>query len=574
MKRLYPLFLFMLVATAFTNSDNPLLNYPKNYFRAPVSHTMLLSGTFGELRPNHFHAGIDVKPSTPGKTGQSLYAVADGHVERIKVSSVGYGNTLYISHPNGYTSVYAHLGRFSKKLREYIKQKQYEKKSFEIEVYPNPQEFTFKKGEVIGTLGLSGRSFGAHLHFEIRDTKTEKPINPLLFGFKVKDNIAPKLHELKVYSLNDKHETLDSKIIKFKKTKYGYRLSDTLYVGAWRCGLALKAYDHMNGVGNWNGVYSMEMFVDDSLAFDFKMETFSFDETRYINAHMDFRDRLLKKAYFNRCFRLPGNNLSIYNKKLNDGIITLSKYKAQKVEFIVKDVAGNKSNLKFYIKRKDVPEPKPFVHNYLLPYAEESYISLKDAYFHFPKNSFYENLYLNLNIGEEKSADVYSKVFQLGDYTVPVHTYFDVALQPVGLPEELRDRAFVAYCEGDKVYTVGGKWEGDLLKAQTRVLGNYCIMVDQTPPKITPVSFRADMRGRSKMSWKVKDNIKTTKPLTDFKSYKLEIDGEWVLLKFDQKNNLMYHIFDDTIKPGKHELKLSVEDQAGNVGEYVRSFTR
>ena len=203
MRLLFSLFLIVIIAFSFTESGKR--SYPQNYFRSPVDHHIKLSGTFGELRPNHLHAGIDIKAKN-GKIGQPLYATADGYVSRIKVQSGGYGNVLYINHPNGYTSVYAHLHEFPKAIAKYVKEFQYRRQSFEVEIFPEAERFRFKQGEVVGKLGLSGRSFGPHLHFEIRDTKTEKPINPLLFGIQVADNIAPKLHKLKAYFLNDKFE--------------------------------------------------------------------------------------------------------------------------------------------------------------------------------------------------------------------------------------------------------------------------------------------------------------------------------------------------------------------------------
>ena len=229
--------LLLILATIFLFSFNTFntyeadKEYPQNYFRSPVSGTIRLSGTFGELRPNHLHAGIDIK-ARDGKIGQSLYAAADGYVSRIKMQSGGYGKVLYIDHPNGYTTVYAHMHEFDKEVEDYVKMMQKEKESFAVELYPEPNQFVFEKGDKVGKLGMSGRSFGPHLHFEIRDTKTEKPINPLLFGINVSDNIPPRIHQLKIYNLNDKRETQKTKTIDLLKNgkKYSVR-KDTLTIG-------------------------------------------------------------------------------------------------------------------------------------------------------------------------------------------------------------------------------------------------------------------------------------------------------------------------------------------------------
>ena len=372
--------LLLIVATIFLFSFNTYSTYeadkeyPQNYFRSPVSGTIRLSGTFGELRPNHLHAGIDIK-AREGKIGQSLYAAADGYVSRIKMQSGGYGKVLYIDHPNGYTTVYAHMHEFDREVEEYVKRMQTEKESFAVELFPKPNQFVFKKGDKVGKLGMSGRSFGPHLHFEIRDTKTEKPINPLLFGINVTDNIPPRIHQLKIYNLNDKRETQKTKTIDLLKNgkKYSVR-KDTLTIGAWRIGLALKTYDNQNGASNWNGIYSLEMFQDDQPIYDFKMETFSFDETRYINAHLDYEEQVVKKSYFNRCYELPGNELSIYGTQSDAGMITLNEGKASKIKMVIKDIAGNRSTLQFWVKRGEVKDPPSKMFNYILPFDEDNQI--------------------------------------------------------------------------------------------------------------------------------------------------------------------------------------------------------
>jgi len=460
----FTLLLVFLCSFATDNANK----YPQDYFRSPVDRSIFLSGTFGELRPNHFHAGIDIKAHN-GKVGQPLLAAADGYVSRIKISSGGYGNVLYLKHPNGYTSVYAHMHQFEDEITKYVKAAQYQKERYEIELFPTKDQFVFKKGEVIGKLGTSGRSFGPHLHFEIRDSRTEKPINPLLFGFKVKDNIAPKLHQVKAYFLNDKLNTLDTKtysLIKLSGNRYKIK-GDTLRLGAWRVGFGIKAYDHMNGAPNWNGVYKVDMYEDDALAHNFEMETFAFNESRYINAHLDYEEQVAKKSYFNRMFRLPGNKLSIYNDQETKGLITLSSTKTKKVRMEVEDVEGNESILEFWVKRSKVKDPVSEAFNYLLPYNEENIIDNQTIRIHFPLGTFYENIYMKYRTSRDDSQHVYSPVYHIHDYKTPVHTYYDLSIEPSGLPETLRSKAFIAYCEpGQKMVNCGGTWREGKLKAK------------------------------------------------------------------------------------------------------------
>lgn len=568
---LFTLLLIILCSFATDNAKN----YPQDYFRSPIDRSIFLSGTFGELRPNHFHAGIDIKAHN-GKVGQALYAAADGHISRIKISSGGYGSVLYMKHPNGYTTVYAHMHQFTDKIAKFVKASQYKKKRYEIELFPTKDQFVFKKGEVIGKLGTSGRSFGPHLHFEIRDSRTEKPINPLLFGFKVKDNIAPKLHQVKVYFLNDKLSTLDTKtynLIKLSGNKYKIK-GDTLQLGAWRVGFGVKAYDHMNGAPNWNGVYKIDMYEDGALAHNFEMETFAFNESRYINAHLDYEEQVAKKSYFNRMFRLPGNKLSIYNEQETKGLVRLSNTKAKKITMEVLDVEGNDSVLEFWVKRGKVKEPDTEAFNYFLPYNEENIIDNQTIRMHFPVGAFYENLYMKYRTSRDDSQNVYSPVYHIHDYKTPVHTYYELSIKPDGLPEELRGKAFIAYCGKDQTMAnCGGEWREGRLKAKVRDLGDFCIMIDDKAPTINPISFKSNMKGYSKMTFKIKDNYKTVGRATGMR-YEATVDGKWILLEYDAKNDLLIHRFDNKIGAGKHELKLVVTDNRGNAKTFERSFTR
>jgi hypothetical protein len=549
--------------------------YPQNYFRSPVRHTIKLAGTFGELRPNHFHAGIDIK-SSKGSVGDDLLAAADGYVARIKVRAGGYGNALYIKHPNGYTTVYAHMHTFTDELNDFVKKNQYSRKSYGVDLYPSAGQFKFKKGERIGVLGNSGSSQGPHLHFEIRDSSNDRPLNPLLFGFEMLDNVPPKMHQIKIYHLNDKRETLDSKVMDLTKKSTGYVVSgDTISIGAWRVGFALKVYDHHNGVKNWNGIYSLEMLVDDQPFFDFKMEELSFSQTRYINAHMDYMEREKNKAYFNRCYDLPGNRLSIYGNQVDKGILKLYEKKTQKVTMLAKDASGNASKLEFWVKRKEVATTRNAPSfNYTFPYNQENSLNRDNLSLYFPKGSFYENLYFKYEI-QGTDNTYYAPFHCLHNFETPVHKYFTIGIKPSApIPAALKNKAYIAYLnKKGNIENCGGKWKNGKLTTQVRQLGEYSIRVDKTAPLITPISFSNNMKGYNKMVFKIKDDLPTGGKASGVK-VKATVDGQWILLVHDGKKDKYIHEFDGRIQPGEHTLKIVATDNRGNTEVLERTFVR
>ncbi len=572
---LFILLSFLTISASLYIDQRPSKTYPQDYFRSPVDHAIKLSGTFGELRPNHFHAGIDIKSKT-GKTGQNIYAVADGVVSRINIKSSGYGNALYIDHPNGYTSVYAHLGKFPKEIQEYMKRQQYENQTSEIVHYPPVDTFQFKKGDIIGTLGMSGRSYGPHLHFEIRETKSEIPINPLLFGFSIDDKVRPDLRAIKLYGLDKQMNELESKQYTLRKNGAHYRPSkDTIEMKSYEVGVALKAYDQMTGVSNLNGIYALEMYVDDSLHFQFTMDEISFEETRYINAHMDYPEREVKKSYFNRCFKLPGNKLSIYQENEWHGVVRLSENKATKIKYIVTDLHKNTSESTFWLKRSKQPldyEGAPY--QYILFYDQDNEIVQDDVHIFFPKGALYRNLQLHYMESVDSSHNIYSNVYHVHEFTTPLHKYFEIGIKPNAGLDRQKDKAFVGYCGKDQKYiNCGGKWKGDMLRTKTSQLGNFCIMLDTVPPTITPIRFSQNLKTYKSISFKIEDNFEVGKGGEDL-SYEGRIDGQWVLMKYNGKLKTITYRFDDKLTTGDHIFTLMVSDALGNTTKFEKPISR
>lgn len=566
--------LIVLIAVVVTLSfQSTERTYPKDYFRSPVNGPIRLSGSCGELRSNHFHMGIDIKPQKRG-VAEPIYAVAEGFVSRIVVSPRGYGNGIYIQHPNGYTSVYGHLKTFNDKINEYVKSIQYQDSTFSVDLEKlSPDLFPVNKGEMIGKMGNAGSSGGPHLHFELRDNQSGHALNPLLFGFKVTDDVHPRINQLKVYALNHKHETTASKVydIKGDRKTGQYNVSPNIIkVTSGRIGLGIKTFDFMTGVSNWNGPYTIKMYQDDALKFHFEAEEFSFDEWYYLNAHVDYRAFRAKKSYINRCYLLSGNkNSTVYKEAVNRGVLDLKTGEPSNIRFIVEDISGNTSILQFQLlKEGEPPTPKFTSFNYILPFAERSLIRLSNLEAEFPKNSFYEDVYLSYQYSEEKSNDYYSGVHHLHDKYIPIHHSFTLKIKPTRMPAELKDKALIVQCGGGSESGYDSEWDDDFLVCKTRSFGDYCIGIDTIPPKITNISFKENMVGQSQFTFKMTDN------LSGIHSYDAYVDGKWTLLEYDMKTDRIYHKFDDKISSGEHDFKLVIVDRRGNEAVFEKRFRR
>lgn len=579
MKRIFSMVVLTLLMLSFNEPKDPPIeeNYPADYFRSPVSHGILLSGTFGELRPNHFHAGIDIK-SSKGVAGDPILSAALGYISRISVDASGYGNTLYVNHPIGYTTVYAHLDRFSPEIAAYVEEQQYAQQSFEVDLLPNPDKFPVQQGQQIGIMGNTGSSQGVHLHFEIRETHFQNPVNPLLFGFKVQDRIAPKMHALRVYSLDENRKEASAKThVLFKSAGGAYRIKgDTLVLQSEQSGFSLKVFDHFDRVSNWNGIYALEMFQDDSLVYKFDLECFALEETRYLNAHCDYRERVANNSYYNRCFTLPGNRLSIYRQLQNSGVIRLEEGRSSEISMVACDLAGNKSELRFWVKRGgQLPSPStPLSYNYVLPYDEGNVIRPEGLYLHMPVGTLYEDLYLSYKASPERSAGCYSAVHHLHDSRTPVHDYFDIGISPSRpIPDHLKAKSFIAYCSGSGVWNCGGEWKDSLLFAQVRALGDYCIMTDVVRPSIKPIAFNYDMKSYTRMKFLIGDNVSSMGKGKEL-SYNAWIDDQWILMEYDKKSRVISYRFDERVGKGEHRFRLVVADAVGNEAVFEKKFVR
>ncbi len=556
-------------ALAFTTGSERSI--PTDYFASPVPDIIRLSGSFGELRPGHFHGGIDIK----GYIGKPIYAAGPGQVSRISVSGDGYGNVIYLEHPNGFTTVYAHLDSFHPDIAAWVKREQEQRASFAVDLRPEPGQFQFAKGDLIARVGTTGRSGGPHLHFEVRETATQDALNPLRFGLHTPDSRPPRMHQIKIYGYDDYGVLHHESVTDLSGSGGNYRLPngvDTLVAPAGRVGLALKVYDHMDGVPNWNGIYALSMYVDGQLHFGFRMDEIVDGETRYLNAHLDYAAQKEANSYFNRCFVLPGNRLSIYRMDETKGWLELPPGVRKKILLVAEDVEGNRSELAFdLVGGKPLAEKKLPPFRYFLSYDQEHSINTYYVNMRFPAGAFYQDLRMDYHADIEPQLGAFSPVHRIHDPLEPIHHPFELAIRPTLIPDLLRDKAYIARCTPNNgVVNAGGRWRTDgLLETRAGQFGDYVIMVDTIPPRIVPERFSTNLPNYSRISFSIKDDV----PGMGL-DYRATIDGQWILMEYDAKNDRITHFLEEELAKGRHELRIEVRDERGNTSVFSESFVR
>jgi hypothetical protein len=529
-------------------------------FSFPVKYKIRLSGSFGELRTNHFHSGIDIKSSGVYKLNR-VYSIGDGYISRIRTGPGGYGNAIYINHPNGITSVYAHLEHFSKKLDTIVRKIQYDHETFAIN--QDSLHIPVTKNEFIGQLGNTGRSFGPHLHFELRDTKTEHPLNPFVFGIKPRDKKAPQLLKLKIVALDTAFNELNSKIYKLQKSKYGNYITKpfTIKYGAWRVGIEVLGFDKMDNAPNKNGIYKMLMKVDGEKVFGFKMDSLDFNRMNSINAFIDYKLFISTKSRYIRLFKLPGNDLRLMDESINS-VVSLYKDKSRKIEIIAEDFDGNKSKLIFNIKRDTViKEPEPKLFNEIIEWGREKQIGTLDYSIYFNKDDLFKDLYLFSNI-EKDSIDTYSgkvKIFTNGE---PFKNDVDLYIKLLKV-DSFADKMTIVKIEDGKKINYGSDIKEGKLHTRIDTWGIYKIDLDTIAPEIRPVKFNDNSVNAKTISFKITDNFDVAGLASGLK-YNGFIDDNWVLFEYDKKKDIIKHKFERKLKKGKHRLKIIVEDDKGN----------
>lgn len=565
-------FCFFVALLLLVNVWAQQTTYDTNYFKSPMEIPLVAAGNFGELRPNHFHAGLDFK--TNGKEGLKILAAADGFVSRIKISKSGYGNALYIDHPNGYTSVYAHLQLFNQNIEAHIKKEQYKNRKSELDLKLTADLFTFKQGDLIALSGNSGSSQGPHLHFEIRETESEHPVNPLFFGFQLADEQSPKVFDVQFYKIeNGISIPLFRKAKTLTANKGVFSLEEeVLQLPAENIGIALRTFDTMDAASNQFNVYEIKMDVGGSTKYQFTYDKLSFDESRFINAHIDYAEKLHQNKTYQRCYTLPGNSLSIYDVADAKGIINLNTNEAQTVTLTLKDFAGNETLCSFKLQKEEAPQfwgtntcATPMAYNQVNQFANEEIL------LQLPEKVLYEDICFNFNKTKAKTDNsILSQVYHLHYKDVPVHNPYEIQIKPNEKIALNIRKAVICYLDNkDRENAHETLWDGTYLKANSKNFGKHYIKFDEEKPKISPKKFYrgGSYNSKSNLLFNLTDN------LSGIRSYQANLNGQWAVVLYDKsKKQLSFKDFSNA-RYGRNDLILIAEDMKGNFVQYETSFT-
>ena len=564
----------LLLNTAYCYAQLfPLKNYPKKYFSWPVDTTISLSANFGELRPNHYHMGIDCR--TAGTQNRKIMAAAEGYIARIKIEPMGFGRAIYINHPNGFTTLYAHLNDFFPELENYVKEQQYKLKNWAVYLELPPHLFPVTKGQFIAYSGNTGASQGPHLHFEIRDARSDNVLNPTLFGFPVLDTIPPNITRLAVYDRSVSTYEQTPKLYPFKKVDGVYITNPPLLItNTDKISFAVSTTDRNNQSANQNGIYEVLLSEDEEPVIGLQLDNINYDETRYFNAHIDYKLRSNGMGYAEHLSELPGYSSSIYKKFSGNGIINLDNHNTHCFKIVVKDADGNSSLAMFEIKKDSVFSKRPKNNTADFTDPNEFHPGFINVYensniaFYLPQGCLYDSFRFRYNESIPKKG---YPIYQLHNAGVPLHNYFSVNIKAsTTLPGKMIMHRFANgrhnYAKAEPIRY--GK-ENDWYRASFREFGSFQLMVDTIPPNISPVGFKdgKNVSKLNRLAFVITDNTQ------GIKNFTATLDGNWLRFSNDKGRTFIYY-FDEMCPAGEHELKIIAEDQVGNRAEKIYHFTR
>ena len=543
--------------------------YPQNFFRYPLDLPPSTAGSFGELRGAHFHSGLDFK--TNQVTGYPVHAAYDGYVSRLRVQFGGFGHAIYITHPNGFTTVYGHVKTFSPAMEKLLKAEQYKQQSFEVDFKLDPLQLMVCQGDVIAMSGNEGASAGPHLHFEIRDTQTEETINPQLFGLTIPDKIPPSITAIAIYHLdgNPFSEKTPRQFFAVKGSAGNYKLINPQVINlTGQTGFGIAATDMTSVSPNHNGIYSCELKLDGKTVYTFAVERFAFDQTHAINAYIDYPELMKTHRWIQKCFILPGSKISLYPQSVNRGLVEFNDGQLHDVEYVVKDVAGNTSTLSLKVKAGIAQNNLPVVKagGDLFHYDQKNEFGNDKVKVIIQPGNLYDDVLFTYKM-LPKRPGAFSATYSIHNKFTPIHDSYELWIKPDSTIGKYADKAVIVSTDGA---VAGGTYQDGYIKSDPHTFGDFFIKLDTVPPVIVPVNIRPDanMKAAKGIYFRIGDN------LSGIRSYTGKIDGKWVLMEWDFKSKVLGFRFNDDIAPGKHIFELTVTDNKNNSRYFTASFTR
>jgi hypothetical protein len=549
-----------------------------------------LVSPFGGLRDNHFHSGIDLR--TNGKEGLAVYAATDGYISRIKIQKSGYGKAIYIEHANGYSTVYGHLQKYHGPVADWIHRYQYINKTFEFDKIFMKPFIRVKKGDTIGWSGNSGGSTGPHLHYEIRDSRSEKIMNPALFGLIPLDNLDPIIDKIYVFKFVTEGLLLKKQINvnqqSFNLIDSIWLYKDTLELDPESYGFGVEAYDYIHNSKDEKGIYEISLFHNQKQKFTHTLNQFAFDESKYINAHIDYPYYKIEKTRIQKCFIDDGNLFSTYKTDIDKGRLNLAlkKNAIGNLIFVVKDFNGNAYYLQICYKtgiqkldQARVEYEKSIIGKKVLIPGKAQVVEADGLLIKMDAKSIYDTVYYELLtlFGNKNS---FSKEYAFHTPNVPIHAAFDIAIEPYFVPAGLENKLVLSYSNGksDKFRSVGGAFENGMVRGKGANFGNYCIMLDTVAPTVKWMRYKNEENVYDTLRWdfEIKDNF------TGISNYAAYLNDHWILMDYDIKNQQLTYRFDEmyymvkqsvglnqmiTGLPVYADLKILLEDQKGNKQE-------
>ena len=528
------------------------LNSQEYNLNSPIDLPLNLSGTFGEFRSSHFHYGLDI--TTNKKSGYEVYSIESGSIIRIRVSTSGYGKAIYVDHLNGLTSVYAHLKEFSPKIQEYIKEQQYLNKSYNIQKFFNVGDLVIDKGELIGYSGNTGGSSGPHLHFEIRDTKSQNPLNPLSFEYKYEDNRRPIIRSLYVFDETDSFkkdnpkqypiEKINDSIYKSKKVIYNNDI-----------GIGVEVYDRQSGNNyNRNGIYEIRMYLDSILNFSYKMDNINISESIFRKVFYDYSLLKTRGIRVQKIYYPPNSKLSFLNHNTKTGIFDSNDSIKKDVQIEVIDWNNNKSYLKFQIEGSPSNIKENPISGIEIVPDQEYKIKRNNVEVDFRRNSFFNKVALNI----ESNNDT----LKVGKDIHPLRKSYNIKINKKIEDSIVRRQSYIGLInKNGKISYLNTSKNKNSFSVNSSILGSYILSRDSIKPEVKPLNFslNKDVSKQKTIRLRIYDNI------SGIKSYEVLINNKWALFEYEPKSNLIFHtIKDGIIKNGENSINIKVIDGVGN----------